>query len=137
MKKINELRDYLLENYVDKYGDLKISGLDFSEFDGDIVVSGMKAKGDLVQNNYEVKGSLYQSWHKVGGDLYQSRHKVKGDLTQHEHDVKGNYYSSNINVIGTIIFEEHKKTLKEITAEELEKMGYKIKEQDKEKGGER
>ena len=132
MSKINELRDYLLENYVDRYGDLDISGLDFSEFDGDVYITAMKVKGDLYQNSHDVDGDLFQSWHEVKGDLFQSSHKVKGDLFQSSHKVKGDYHSTSINVTGTITFEKPKKALKEITVEELEKMGYKLKENENE-----
>ena len=107
MKKINDLRDYLLENYVDRDGDLYIRGLDFSDFAGDIYMDGMRVKGDLNQGWHEVEGNLYQSWHEVNGD----------------------YHSTDINVTGEITFEEPKKALKKITSEELEKLGYKFKEE--------
>ena len=138
MKKINELRDYLLENYVDEVGDLYIPGLDFSNLDGDVYTGGMKVKGDLYQSQHEVEGTLYQSYHKVKGSLIQDKHEVKGDLYQGEHEVggnlfqsghevDGNYYSTSINVTGKIKFEEPKKLLKEITLEELAEMGYTLK----------
>ena len=106
MRTIKYLRDYLLENYVDDDGDLNITGLDFSDFDGDIYIVDMKVKRDL----------------------YQSEQEVQGDLTQGYQEVKGNYYCSNVRVKGNIFAEEPTKLLTEITLEELAELGYKIKE---------
>ena len=35
-KTIEDLKNYLLENFVDENGDLFIGGLDFMDFDGDV-----------------------------------------------------------------------------------------------------
>ena len=69
MKKIEDLRDYLLANYVDKDGDLFIRGLDFSDFDGNVYIIDMKVKRDLSQSGLEVEGKLIQSKQKVQGNL--------------------------------------------------------------------
>ena len=62
MKTKEEIKKWLLENCIDSDGDLDLSGLDFSDFDGDIDMSYMV-----------VKGNLYQDFQKVKGDLYQNR----------------------------------------------------------------
>ena len=106
MKTIDEIRDYLLENRVDEDGGLDLTGLDFSDFDGDVYISEMKVKRDL----------------------YQSFHKVQGDLLQSWHEIQGNYYSRGIIVNGDIVFEKPTNMLKKITIEELKEMGYELTE---------
>ena len=117
MKTIDEVRDYLLENRVDKYGDLDLVGLDFSEFGGDVYIDNMKVIGDLSQTGNKVQGDLLQGFQEVQGDLYQSWHGVQGD-----------YYSRGTKVSGDIVFEKPTKILKKITLDELKEMGYELME---------
>lgn len=112
MKKIQEIRDWLLENAVDEEGDLYLIGLDFSDFDGDVYICNMKVKNDLYQNFQIVGKSLIQNYQKVGKDFYN--HKLNED----------EYWEEKRDCVVRI------KKLKEITLEELEKMGYKLKEDD-------
>lgn len=114
-KTIEEVRNWLLENRVDECGNLDLEGLDFSDFDGDVYISGMKVKGNLCQNSNEVQG-----------DLYQSFNEVQGDLNQHNHEVHSNYCSKNIKVKGNIDFEEPKRLLEKITLDKLKEMGYEL-----------
>ena len=88
MKKIEELKEYLLENFVDEKGNLVISGLDLSEF-----------KGDIWREGWIVKGNLKQDSNKVGGDLEQYGNIVEGHLQQRSNKVKGNLYQGN-NTLG-------------------------------------
>ena len=105
MKKTEELRNYLLENYVDDDGDLMLNGLDFSDFDGDVYIDNMKVQGDLSQ-----------SWHEV-----------QGNLLQHGHEVQGSLYNKN-NKYGEYLYEEPStKLLKEITLKELAELCYTLK----------
>ena len=117
MKTIEELRNYLLDNYVDEYGDLMLSGLDFSNFDGDVYIGHMKVKGNLMQNHQEVQGNLYQNYQEVQGDLRQNSQKVQGNLYHGDSEYGGELFE------GT-----YSKLLKEITLEELAELGYKLKE---------
>ena len=148
MKTINELRDYLLENYVNDIGDLDISCLDFSDFDGDVVLNGMKVKrnlhqdyqyvkgdlwqgnqnvgGVLIQGNQKVEGDLWQEHQKVGGNLLQRGQEVEGNLRQSYSTVKGNYDCAGIKVGGDIYTNEPTKILKKVTKKELEEMGYEV-----------
>lgn len=89
-KEMNKLRDYLLENYVDKDGDLIMIGLDFGDFDGNVYIGSMKVKGNLIQNYQTVEGDLFQDDQKVRGDLFQHSQEVEGDLWQDEQKVEGN-----------------------------------------------
>ena len=100
MKTIKELKEYLLENFVDEDGDLRLGDLDLSEFDGNVWADHWKVKRSLSQSNNkvggylyqgynEVKGSLRHSWNKVEGDLYQANNKVEGSLDQSGNEVKG------------------------------------------------
>ena len=106
MKTIDEIRDYLLENRVDIYGDLDLTGLDFSCFDGDVYIGEMKVKRDLSQSMNKVQGNLYQGYQEVQGD----------------------YFSKGIEVKGHISFEKPTNMLKKITIEELKEMGYELME---------
>ncbi len=105
MKTIESLRDYLLANYVNEDGDLNISGLDFSEFDGDVVINGMKVKRDLYHSYYEVRGDLFQDGHEVKGDLFQGYHAAKGNLYQSEQSVQGSLFNED-NVYGGELYEK-------------------------------
>lgn len=100
MKTIEEIRDYLLKNRVDGYGDLMLSGLDFSDFEGDVYIDYIKTRCDLYQDNQKVQGDLYNRNSRYGGNLYET---------------------------------PPTKLLKEITLEELEELGYKLKENDNDK----
>ena len=64
-----EIKKWLLENCTNELGDLDLSCLDFSDFDGNVNISEMK-----------VKKSLNQSWQKVGGDLRQNYQEVDGRI---------------------------------------------------------
>ena len=103
-KTIDGLRDYLLENFVDDCGDLDLEGLDFSDFNGDVIISGMRVKGSLFKNVCE-----------VGGDLYQGNIIVKGD-----------YVCRGVKVGGSIYADEPTKLLKEVTRKELAEMGFEV-----------
>ena len=82
MKNKEEIKEWLLRNAVDEDGDLNLSGLDFSDFAGDVYISEMKVKGDLYQRDQEVKGDLIQGNQKVEGNLNQCYQEVKGNLRQ-------------------------------------------------------
>ena len=127
MKSKTEIRDWLLVNAVDEYGYLDIQGLDFSDFEGDVDISFMKVKGNLFQERQKVQGELYQESHEVKGDLHQGYHEVKGDLYQCNLKVEGNYHCNNVQVKGDIFVTKPTKLLKEVTAEELAELGYKLK----------
>ncbi len=79
---IKDLEKIMLENFVNEYGNLDISGLDFSEFNGNINISRMKVKGDLFQYNQKVGGHLFQCNQKVSRNLIQDSQKVIGELIQ-------------------------------------------------------
>lgn len=96
----------LLSLFTGGDGDLYLSSLDFSDFEGNVFISNMK-----------VKRSLFQSDHKVEGNLFQSNQEVEG-----------NYYSINTKVKGRISFEVPTKMLRKITLQELKAMGYELEE---------
>lgn len=125
---IDDLRDYMLEHFVDNNGNLDVCGLDFSNFEGNVYITELKCGGDLSQSGHKVNGDLYQCRHKVNGYLYQSGHEIDGHLFQSHINVKQDYNCYNIKYGGNIYIDEPQKTLKEITKEELAGMGYKLKE---------
>lgn len=105
MKTKEEIREWLLDNAVDEYGDLDLSGLDFSDFEVDVYISNMKVQGNLFQSGQEVQGSLDQCGQKVQGHLYNKNNKY-----------------------GEYLYEEPStKLLKEITLKELAELGYTLK----------
>lgn len=99
MKSKEEIKQWLLENCVDKKGNLDLIGLDFSDFEGDVFIGDMRVKKDLYQQYQKVDGHLFQNYQevgctlwqdeqKVGNNLYQCHQNVKGDLWQNEQIVK-------------------------------------------------
>lgn len=130
MKTMKEIRDYLLENRVDEYGDLILSNLDLSDFEGNVYINNMKVKGNLFQNGQKVQGDLSQSRHAVKGNLYQYGHEAQGHLNQSGHKVHGNLYNEDNKYGGELYEEPSTKMLKEITVEELEELGYKLKKEE-------
>jgi len=73
MKSIEDVRDYLLKNRTDESGDLDLSELDFSEFDGSVMIRFMKVKHDLFQDYQTVGEDLMQDHQKVVKNTYQDR----------------------------------------------------------------
>ena len=69
MLPIEEVKKWLIENRTNEIGDLDLSCLDFSDFDGNVDISELK-----------VKKSLKQSWQKVGGDLHQIYQEADGRI---------------------------------------------------------
>ena len=116
MKTKEHLKDYLLENYVDEAGDLDLIGLDFSDFDGNIYISGMKVKNDLFQMGQLVRGDLYQNSQIVKGYLYQGNQKVEGSLYQDNQVVEEYLVQDNIPSIKD---EVNNSNLKENTKKEI------------------
>lgn len=116
-----KIRNWLLENATNDEGNLDLSCLDFSDFDGNVFI-----------NNMKVKRSLFQSRQEVGGDLLQNEQIVAENLDQSCQTVDKNFYNHKLN--DGEFWEERenyvirRNKLKEITLEELEKMGYKLKE---------
>lgn len=113
MKSIEKVKKWLIKNRKDKFGNLDLSYLDFSDFNGDIFINHMKVKrglfqneqtvgGDLLQNSQKVEGNLWQSCQKVGKDLLQYNQEVTGDLWQHNQKVKGYLLQKNQQVNGAL-----------------------------------
>jgi len=126
-KTIEEVRDWLLKNRTDEHGDLNLNGLDFSDFDGDVSIYGMKVKRDLIQgyqevegnlrqNCQKVEGNLHQSFQEVGGHLYQSEQKVEEHLIQNVQELEGNLVNAfrvdNIKELADSMYPKHNKIMK-------------------------
>ena len=144
MKTIKEINQWLLENAVDTKGDLKLIGLDFSDFDGNVYICNMKVKKNLFQNGQKVGEDLHQDFQKVGeslwqdyqnvdGNLYQKYQNVGGDLYQHFQRVGKNFYNHKLNE--DEYWEEkrdyvvRKKKLQKITRKQLAEMGYELEDE--------
>ena len=102
MKTKQEIKKWLLENCVDKDGDLFLVGLDFSDFEGNVCITNMKVKKSLFQGGQKVGGCLEQNCQRVGDTLYQSGQVVSGNLYQHSQEVGGNLEQTDLKVKGTI-----------------------------------
>lgn len=113
MKTKEEIKRWLLENCLDEKGKLDLSGLDFSDLDADVDLSGMKVNGDLHQDRQEVDGDLFQGEQKVEGNIDQSTHEVNGDLFQCEQKVKGMLIQSHQEV-GEVLDQRFQKVKGEI-----------------------
>lgn len=124
-KTIGEVKCWLLDNRVDEDGNLILTGLDFSNFDGDVYIDNMKVKKDLRQCKQEVGGSIFQNHQVAKGYLFQKKQNVGESLFQGESKVYGNYESKASEVAGEITEERSVgMRFKKITRDELEKMGY-------------
>ena len=125
MKTIEEVKQWLLENRVNEYGDLDLSGLDFSDFEGDVNISAMIVNKYLFQDNQQVQGSLYQNNQNVEGNLWQTDQKVGGVLYEHYLDGKAEYWEEHEGFKCTI----RRIKLKKITIQELNEMDYELEEE--------
>lgn len=90
MKTRQEIKEWIIANCVNEEGDIDLSSLDFSDFDGNVKTSRMKVKKSLLQGHQEVGESLIQLEQRVGDDLFQSRQIVGGYLFQTRQTVGGN-----------------------------------------------
>ncbi|WP_281512163.1 hypothetical protein [Mammaliicoccus vitulinus] len=97
-----DLKEILLDNFVNEEGGLDLRYLDFSDFDGYVDISYMKVNNDLMQDSQHVKGTLWQGCQVVEGNLYQSCQKVGGDLDQHEQIVQGDLKQNWQHVQGNL-----------------------------------
>ena len=85
----DEIKKWLLENCVNEVGNLDLSGLDFSDFDGNVFIEEMKVKKNLIQSSQEVGGFLLQDNQKVGKWLGQDHQEVAGNINQSHQKVGG------------------------------------------------
>lgn len=102
MKTKEEIKKWLLKNCIDERGNLDLSGLDFSDFDGMVLMDSMKVKTNLIQSYQEVGGCLHQNSQKVGGWLVQNYQEVGDDLYQDYQKVGGELYQCSQKVQGHI-----------------------------------
>lgn len=125
-----EITKWILENCVDKSGNVILQDLDFGN--KNVYIHNLKTTGSLIQSNQKVGGDLMQGNQKVGGNLFQNCQKVGGDLIQANQIVSGNLYSHKLDQ--NEVWEENfnyvvrKKVLKPITRKELAEMGFEIKD---------
>lgn len=125
-----EITKWILENCVNKSGQVILQDLDFGN--KNVFIHNLKTTGSLIQSNQKVGGDLMQGNQKVGGNLVQNCQKVGKDLIQANQIVSGNLYSHKLDK--NEVWEENfmhvvrKKILKPITRKELAEMGFEIKD---------
>lgn len=95
-----EIKKWLLENCVDAYGDLDLSNLEFSDFEGDICIDGWVVKNDLLRDNCYVGGDLWQGNTVVKNSLFQEGQTVGKDLLQDKQRAGGHIYNRDSIVSG-------------------------------------
>lgn len=122
MKTIKEIRDWLLENAVDDKGDLILSDLDLSDFDGNVFICNIKVKKSLFQNFQKVGEDLHQDCQDVGESLWQDHQNVGKEFYNHKLD-KDEYWEEYKDYVVRI--KRHKK----ITKQQLAEMGYELEEE--------
>ena len=95
MKKTKEeIKQWLLKNCIDKKGNLNLSDLDFSDFNGNIYINRMKVKKSLYQNEQKVKINLYQNNQIVEKILWQYNQTVEINIFQDHQNAKRNIFQS-------------------------------------------
>lgn len=122
MKSTGEIKKWLLENAKDKNGNLNLSCLDFSDFDGDVNISFMRVKRNLHQGCQEVGGFLWQSHQITGGDLYQADQNVGGEFYNYKLGIDEYWKEEESYTI-------RKKKLQKITKQQLAEMGYELEDE--------
>lgn len=99
---------WILENCINECGDIDLSGLDFSNFDGNVNISKMKVNGSLFQYDQNVKYFLKQNFQTMGCDLYQDHQQVGGHLWQDNQIVGKELYQNNQKIRGKFFKGESK-----------------------------
>lgn len=102
MKTKKEIKEWLLKNCINKYGDLDLSRLNFSDFDGNVIINKWKVKHNLYQDSQEVTGNLSQNRQNVTGNLWQDRQYVIGSLSQDSQHVEKYLMQDNQIVLGDL-----------------------------------
>lgn len=72
-----EIKAWLLENCVDENNNINLSRLDFSDFDGDVIINHLKVSKHLYQDYQEVNGNLYQNHQKSPNCIFQDAQETK------------------------------------------------------------
>lgn len=128
-----EIKKWLLDNCIDENGDLDLRDLDFSDFEGDVDISGMSVKKNLMQNLQEVGGYLCQDNQIVEEDLDQHEQRVKGTLCQYGQEVGKNLIQEKQKVGGDL-FQHHQKAKGSIY-QNYQKAGCDLYQDEQEAGG--
>lgn len=107
-----EVKAWLLENCVNSSGDLDISFLDFSDFDGNIFATNWRAKGDIICDGCTTQGFISQSNHVAkqitqtghrADRVLQFRHTTSDSIHQYGHQSGKNIYQDRQVAAGNIV----------------------------------
>lgn len=108
MKNKKQIMKWLLKHAVNDWGDMDLTDLDFSGFEGNIHLSRMKVKNDLYQYGHVIGGMLYQEEQKVGLTLLQCNQTVGVNLNQSNQKVKRLLFQSKQQAGSGIIQDNQK-----------------------------
>lgn len=103
---IDEVRDWLLKNRVNDDGNLDLSNLDFSDFDGDVYISEMIVKGNLYQYDQDAGGDIIQSFNDAQGKLVQTHCSGEICVDQRGTFTEGDLYTGGAYVKGNYLFKD-------------------------------
>lgn len=147
MLSIEEVKKWLIENRTDESGNLDLSGLDLSDFGGDIYISGLKvneAQGSICQDPIQGKKPMtpkekgqFLLEHFKGedgaleldrvdlsdfkGDVVVCGWKVGGDLFLDHQEVKGSLFQNNQKV-GRNLFQDEQEAGGFIAQDDMQDM---------------
>lgn len=75
---------FLLKYFKDKLGNLDLSRVDLSDFEGNVAINGWKVGQTLFQDHQQVGKSIFQDCQKAGLNVYQDEQKAGGFIKQDE-----------------------------------------------------
>ena len=99
MKSKEEIKKWLLENAVNKRGELDLSGLDFSGFTGSLDFSGIKTRYTIY--NYEQKARVIYNQRQKATTICNNEQKAKriDNVSQEAQSIYGTHNAKRIEAI--------------------------------------
>jgi len=106
-----ELVKYLVANFTDKEGNLKLLGLDFRglglkriqfeawKMDCDYLSRHHYVKGNVKQDSLDIEGDLFQGFQAVSKDIVQDRNYAE-NIYQGKNDIRKNSYYQKDKISG-------------------------------------
>lgn len=98
--------ELLIELFSNNEGNLDLRGLDFSDFEGNVIFSKMMLRENLYITGVKTEGTVFQWGHKANL-VEQQGHVVRENILQGEHLVKGNVFQEEIICESSILQHGH------------------------------
>lgn len=87
--KREEIRNWILENCVDRFGNIDLSYLDFSDFKGDIKIEGWLIGNNFYCRNNSVNNDGFFEYNVIRGNLYDTSNTIGKDYLYGKNDIRG------------------------------------------------